>query len=328
MNQTLISVIVPVYNLEGELPRCLNSICAQTHQELEIIVVDDGSRDGSRAVIEDYARRDVRIKPIFKENGGVTSARLRGISEATGAWIGFIDGDDEIEPEMYERLLKNAEKYGADISHCGYQMVFSDGRVNHFYNSGLVKEQDSDTAVRDLLEGTLVEPGLCNKLFRRELFTGLAERMDPSIRINEDLLMNYYLFSAAEKAVFDDWCPYHYIIRSTSASRGKLNEHKIYDPIRVKEIILADASEALRQDARRALVNTCVYGYCGLVSSEEALAQTARREVRHKLMEHREAVGQLPRRTRLLAELILRTPGLFRVVYPVYVRRFQKSKYD
>ena len=139
MNQTLISVIVPVYNLEGELPRCLNSICAQTHQELEIIVVDDGSRDGSRAVIEDYARRDVRIKPIFKENGGVTSARLRGISKATGAWIGFIDGDDEIEPEMYERLLKNAEKYGADISHCGYQMVFSDGRVNHFHNSGIIR---------------------------------------------------------------------------------------------------------------------------------------------------------------------------------------------
>ena len=328
MKQTMISVIVPVYNLEKDLPRCLDSICAQNHRALEIIVVDDGSRDGSRAVIEDYARRDARIKPIFKENGGVTSARLRGISESTGAWIGFIDGDDEIEPEMYARMLKNAEKYGADISHCGYQMVFSDGRVNHFYNSGVIREQDSDTAIRDLLEGTLVEPGLCNKLYRRELFAGLAERMDPSIRINEDLLMNYYLFSAAEKAVFDDWCPYHYIVRGGSASRSKLSEHKIYDPIRVKEIILADASEELRTDARRALVNTCVYCYCGLVSSEEALARAARREIRRKLIDHREAAALLPRRTRLLAELILRTPGLFRVVYPVYQTCFQKKIYD
>jgi len=324
----MISVIVPVYNLEKDLPRCLDSILGQTHRALEIIVVDDGSHDGSRAVMEDYARRDPRIKPIFKENGGVTSARLRGVAEATGAWVGFIDGDDEIEPDMYERLLKNAEAYGADISHCGYQMVFHDGRVNHFHNSGLVKEQDSDTAVRDLLEGTLVEPGLCNKLYRRKLFTGLAERMDPSIRINEDLLMNYYLFKAASKAVFDDWCPYHYIVRDGSASRSKLSEHKIYDPIRVKEIILADVSEELRPDARRALVNTSVYCYCGLVSSEEALVRTARREIRCKLIDHRDAVTLLPRRTRLLAEMILRTPGLFRVVYPVYQTCFQKKKYD
>ena len=328
MKQTMISVIVPVYNLEKDLPRCLDSICTQTHRELEIIVVDDGSRDGSRAVIEVYARRDVRIKPIFKENGGVTSARLRGISESTGAWVGFIDGDDEIEPQMYERLLENAAKYNADISHCGYQMVFSDGRVNHFYNSGVIREQDSATAIRDLLEGTLVEPGLWNKLYRRELFAGLAERMDSSIRINEDLLMNYYLFSAAERAVFDDWCPYHYIVRTGSASRARLNEHKIYDPIRVKEIILADAPEELRLDAKRALVNTCVYCYCGLVSSKEDLAKNARREIRQKMKAHRNAVAILPRRTRLLAELILRTPGLFRVVYPIYQKHFQKKKYD
>ena len=328
MGEMTISVIVPVYNLEKDLPRCLDSILGQTHRALEIIVVDDGSRDGSRAVIEDYARRDARIKPIFKENGGVTSARLRGIAESAGAWIGFVDGDDEIEPDMYERLMNNAEAYGADISHCGYQMVFHDGRVNHFHNSGLVKEQDSDTAVRDLLEGTMVEPGLCNKLYRRELFAGLSERMDPSIRINEDLLMNYYLFRAASKAVFDDWCPYHYIIRGGSASRSKLSEHKIYDPIRVKEIILADASEELRPDAKRALVNTCVYCYCGLTVSEEAFVQTARREVRRKLMDQRESVAQLPRRTRLLAEMILRTPSLFRVVYPIYQKHFQKKKYD
>lgn len=323
-----ISVIVPVYNLEKDLSRCLESICAQTHRELEIVVVDDGSRDGSRSIIADYARRDSRIKAVYKENGGVTSARLRGIEEATGAWIGFVDGDDEIEPDMYERLLKNAETYGADISHCGYQMVFHDGRVNYFHNSGLVKEQDSATAVRDLLEGTLVEPGLCNKLFRRELFDGLAERMDPTIRINEDLLMNYYLFKGAPKSVFDDWCPYHYIVRAGSASRLKLSEHKIYDPIRVKEIILADAPEELRRDARRALVNTCVYCYCGLVSSKEELAGNARREIRKKMKAHSDAVALLPGRTRLLAEMILHTPGLFRLAYPVYQTCFQKKKYD
>lgn len=322
----ILSVIVPVYNLESELSRCLDSILAQTHGALEVIVVDDGSRDGSRAVMEDYARRDDRVKPIFKENGGVTSARLRGVAEATGEWIGFVDGDDEIEPDMYERLLENTRKYGADISHCGYQMVFSDGRVHYFHNSGCIREQDPDTAIRDLLEGTLVEPGLCNKLYRRELFRDL--QLPTDIRINEDLLMNYYLFKAAKHAVFEDRCPYHYIIREGSASRSRLNEHRLYDPIRVKELILQDCAEVLRPDAERALVNTCIYTYCGTVFDSSALSNRAAKDLRRTMAAHRSALSALPKRTRLLGELILRTPRIFRLLYPVYVRYFQKSKYD
>lgn len=323
-----ISVIVPVYNLEKELPRCLESILAQTHENIEVVAVDDGSSDGSRKVLEDFAVRDSRVKAIFKENGGVTSARLRGVAEAAGDWIGFVDGDDEIEPDMYERLLINAEKHGAEISHCGYRMVFADGRVNFFHNTGLIREQTRETAIRDLLEGALVEPGLCNKLYRRELFEGMAERMDPSIRINEDLLMNYYLFSAAEQAVFEDWCPYHYIVRGTSASRSKLNEHRIYDPIRVKERIASDVPEELLPDARRALVNTCVYSYCGLVMEREYPVAEAKAYLRGKLKEHQEWCGLLPKRTKLLAELIVKAPALFRTVYPLYVRFLQKSQYD
>lgn len=327
MNHT-ISIVVPVFNLEKELSRCLDSILAQTHRNIEVIVVDDGSSDGSWQVMEFHASKDCRVKPIFKENGGVTSARLRGIEEASGEWIGFVDGDDEIEPDMYERLLSNAIAYRADISHCGYQMVFSDGRVNYFHNSGYIKEQDTVTAVRDLLEGTLVEPGLCNKLYRRELFSGIASRIDTSIRINEDLLMNYYLFSAAKKSVFSDWCPYHYIIRSTSASRTKLNDHKIFDPSRVKEIILADAPEELLTDARRALVNTCVYSYCGLVLEKEYDVRPAKKFLRSQLKNHYNWCASLPKRTKLLADLIVKTPRVFALIYPVYIRFFQKSQYD
>ena len=328
MKQPKISVIVPIYNLEKELPRCLDSICAQTYTNMEIIPVDDGSRDGSRAVIEQYTRQDSRIKPIYKENGGVTSARLCGISSATGDWVGFIDGDDEIEPDMYARLLHNAHKFDADISHCGYQMIFNDGRIHYFHNSGQIREQDPVTAIRDLLEGTLVEPGQCNKLYRRTLFSGLTERIDTTIRINEDLLMNYYLFKAATKAVFEDWCPYHYIVRRSSASRAGLNEHKAYDPIRVKELIVADADPELHTDALRALASTCVHGYCGMVCADGELARTARKKIRSRLLQIPEGVSALPSRARLLAALIIRTPWLFRLIYPVYRTWFQKKKYD
>lgn len=319
-----ISVIVPVYNVAADLPRCLDSILAQTYSNIEIVAVDDGSPDGSGEILHQYAEKYANLRVIHKENGGVTSARLCGVREASGEWIGFIDGDDEIEPDMYQRLLENALKYNADVSHCGYQMVFSDGRVNHFHNSGIIREQDSDTAIRDLLEGTLVEPGLWNKLYRRELFQGLQMPMD--IRINEDLLMNYYLFSAAEKAVFEDWCPYHYIVREGSASRAKLNEHKIYDPIKVKKIILEKVSAENSENAQRAFMTTCVYTYCGLIS--EPNAQKHRDAVCKELVSHKQWVKLLPKRTKLLAELAICAPSLLNFIYPVYANHFQAKKYD
>ena len=255
----LISVVVPVYNLENYLEKTLNSICTQTYPDLEIIVVNDGSSDDTAALADACASEDSRIKVIHKENGGVTSARLRGIAEASGEWIGFVDGDDYIEPNMYERLLENALKYKADISHCGYQMVFPN-RVDYYYNTGRVVHQDRITALRDLLTGNFVEPGIWNKLYRRELFRDLEQSMDISIRINEDLLMNYWLFKAANTAVFEDVCPYHYLVRKGSAANSELNEHKLWDPLRVTHILLADVPEEVEPIVYRKLIHALISG--------------------------------------------------------------------
>ena len=254
----LISIIVPVYNISKDLPNCLNSILAQTYPNIEVVAVDDGSIDSSGAILDHYAEKHSNIRVIHKENGGVTSARLRGIQEATGEWIAFVDGDDEVEPDMYERLLSNAKMYDAQISHCGYQLCLPDGRVNYFYNTGILVKQDQKTALRELLSGSIIEPGLCNKLFHKSLFHSLlhGKAFDTSIKINEDLLMNFYLFSAADTSVFEDWCPYHYMAREGSATRAKRNPHKIYDPIRVKEIIRQNAPADIRDDAQRAYINT------------------------------------------------------------------------
>lgn len=235
-----ISIIIPAYNIEKELARTLDSVLVQTYENMEIIVVNDGSKDGTGAVIDAYAAKDSRIKAIHKENGGVTSARLRGLAEATGDWIGFVDGDDWIEPDMYAHLMKNAREYGADISHCGYRMVFPNGRVDWYYNTGRLVEQDRKTGLRDLVEGKFVEPGLVNKLFRTSLFTDLDRRMDTSIKINEDVLMNYYLFKESSRAVYEDFCPYHYVLRAGSAATSRVNIHQLEDPIKVSRIIWKD----------------------------------------------------------------------------------------
>lgn len=325
----LISVVVPVYNVAKELPRCLDSILAQQYSNIEIVAVDDGSSDKSGKILDQYAQKHSNVRVIHKENAGVTSARLRGVADAHGEWIGFVDGDDEIQPEMYERLLQNAAKYHAEISHCGYEMIFPDGRVNYFHNTGLLVQQDKTTALRELLSGERVEPGLCNKLFHKTLFYRLLHdrTMPLDIKINEDLLMNYYLFSAAEQSVFDDWCPYHYIVRKKSASRDKLNLCKIYDPIRVKDIICKIATDDMKSDAQRAYLNTCINTYHMLLYAGKEFQKDLQR-VRVQLIKKKYFFCLLGRKRALMARLITRTPFVYKFIYSFYCRFFQKSMYS
>ena len=325
----LISVIIPAYNVAPCLPRCLDSVLAQTYTFLEIIVINDGSTDKTGEVIERYSKLDSRIISVHKENGGVTQARLEGIKRAKGDYIGFVDGDDCIEADMYERLLRNALKFNAQISHCGYQMCFADGRVHYFHNTGYLVKQDRITALKELLSGSRIEPGLCNKLFHKTLLHSLFHdtEMDTSIKINEDLLMNFYLFSKAETTVFDDWCPYHYIVRENSASRAELSENKIYDPIKVKKIILSMAEEELAAEAKRAYINTCINIYHVLLVAGKEYKKDLKK-IRNLLKEEKNIFTWVGVKRALMVMLITETPIVYKIVYCIYAKYFQKKVYS
>lgn len=232
--QVEVSIIIPAYNIAPYVGKCLESVLAQSLKNIEIIVVDDGSEDNTVEVIRAYADRDRRIRLIQKANGGVTSARLMGIQAAEGEYIGFVDGDDTIDADMFERLLKNAKKYHADISHCGYQMVFPN-RIDYYYNTGRMIQQNNMTGLKDLISGEFVEPGLWNKLFHKKLFSKMMKKdfMDVKIKYNEDLLMNYYLFKESNHAIYEDWCPYNYLVRNNSATSASISVQKLTDPIKV-----------------------------------------------------------------------------------------------
>ena len=156
-----------------------------------------------------------------------------------------MDGDDYIDPDMYERLLCNALKTGADISHCGYQKHYSD-HIAQFGCTEKVAVSDQREGLKKLLSGK-TEPGLWNKLYRRSLFYDILQnnRVDPTIKNTEDRLMNYYLFREAEKSVYEGFCPYHYIVRSGSATHPRIMDAKRRDPIRVWEIILEETKKDL-----------------------------------------------------------------------------------
>ena len=137
--ENLISVIVPAYNVAQWISKCLESIMNQTYKKLEIIVIDDGSTDETPQILDRYANIDSRIKVVHQKNSGLVKVRNKGIELASGEYVAFVDGDDTIIPEMYERLLKNALKYDADISHCGVCFCFSDGHEEQHYGTGYLK---------------------------------------------------------------------------------------------------------------------------------------------------------------------------------------------
>lgn len=323
MQDNMISVIIPAYNCAQWLPRCLESLLNQTYPNLEIIVVNDGSKDNTIEVMTDYTDRYEHVKLITKKNGGEYAARVTGVEHARGSWVAFVDADDEVDPDMYERLMCNAQTYNAQISHCGFKMVYSDGKIVYLHNTGELRIQNRETALRDLLEEIIVENGLPGKLFRKELFVGIKERMDFSIVNNGDMLMNYYLFEKIETAVFEDFCPYHYLQRQGSASRQKLNKHIIYDPIRVRQILVDHCTDEMRNDVRCALARMCLISYRRIAMESRAEYREDREKVRELIAQQLPYAHLLPKRNAVLVKLISRAPWVFDLLYPPFEKMFR-----
>ena len=235
----LLSVIIPVYNLEKYIDKCLDSLLAQTYSNLEIIVVNDGSTDKSLSILIEYKKKDSRIQIIDKQNEGVSKARLDGMKRATGQYIGFVDGDDIVEKDMFELLMNNAIKYNADISHCGYSMDFPNGHSDKYYGTDRIVIQNNKEGLKDLLEGKFIEPGLWNKIYKKSLIEDFIENkdMDYSIKNLEDLLVNYFLFKQSNLSIYEDKCKYHYTIRKGSAATKK-SRNKYEYPLKVIKRIM------------------------------------------------------------------------------------------
>lgn len=235
----LLTIVIPAYNIEKYISRCLESLINQTYPYLEIIVVNDGSTDSTPDILNEYVKKDKRIKVIHKLNEGVSIARLEGMKQATGIYIGFVDGDDTVDEDMFELLMNNASKYDADISHCGYVMDFPDGHSDKYHGTKKMIIQDHNQGLIDLLEGKFVEPGLVNKIYKKWLIDRFINNsyMDYSIKNYEDLLVNYFLFKESNKAVYEDVCKYHYMIRKSSAATG-VSRNKFEDPVKVMKILI------------------------------------------------------------------------------------------
>lgn len=329
MAQPLLSVIIPAYNVEHYLENCLNSVLNQSYSNIEILLVDDGSTDNTGKIADHYQEvYSDRLKAIHTENRGVTMARFEGFNASSGEWIGFTDSDDEIEPDMYERLIDNAVKYDVEISHCGHKTIVNGGeRIHEFYNTGRLEIQNKREGMKSLLNGQF-EPSLWTKLYRRDLLSRVVQDkvINTSIKYNEDILMNYYLFKLAERTVLEDFCGYHYLARDDSATRKEFQKEKVLDPVKVRRQILDDASKEFKDIAERNYLTACMNAYEALYNHPEFVEDYKKLK---KILNDNHDKWQLLRKKELLKlRILMKSPWLYHHLYLVYSNTLQKKQYE
>lgn len=240
-----LSIIIPVYNKAEYLASCVDSVLNQTFTDFELILVDDGSTDGSGTLCDHYARSDQRVVVIHQINQGVSVARNSGLDAAKGSYIGFADGDDLLEPDMYEILLDLAKEHQADVVVCGVKKVFPT-KIELFYGTDQTRVYDTDGALDALLRKEFLR-SVYDKVYK----VNIAKSAAFEGRINEDILYNFMVLQRASKTVFHDVIKYNYIIRDSSVSMTGFSD-KWMDTIAFSRRIVSICRDTMPQLLSRA----------------------------------------------------------------------------
>lgn len=209
----MISVIVPIYNVECYLRQCIDSILCQTYRDLEIVLIDDGSLDKSGEICDEYAKRDNRIIVFHTENHGLSAARNLGLNEAKGDYIGFVDSDDWIEPDMYERLFQSLNETAADICNSGVKREYLKSGIDGKNCSGLFYGPDAIQIL--ILEQ--IESGVWNKLYKKKCWDNIRF---PEGHNYEDIATLYKVFLKINTICCNPKILYHYRMRESSIAHN------------------------------------------------------------------------------------------------------------
>lgn len=245
MEKQGISIIVPIYNTEKYLDRCISSLIHQSYKMIEIILVDDGSTDNSSDVCKKYQKRDERIKLISQSNKGQSAARLTGLKNSKYDFIGFVDSDDWVDEEMFNELMDKVNKYGCDIVSSGFFREFeSNGRIQEIfdcYEEGLYDDLDRDIYISMLWNENIDDYGmycsLWTKIFKKEILEEVLNEIDKRVIYGEDALTFYSYMLKCKSAYVIKKSYYHYCVRQNSISRTPderfiLNSYYLYSGLK------------------------------------------------------------------------------------------------
>ncbi len=220
----LISVIIPVYKVREYLPKCIDSVIGQDYENLEVILVNDGSPDDCGEICDEYASRDGRIKVIHKPNGGLSSARNAAIDVSKGEYLTFVDSDDCIDSDYCSFLYGLLEKHGADISVTPFRPVDIDGNDRSRQFSGAESVLGAETAMKVMFARDSISWAAQGKLYKRSLFDGVRY---PVGALMEDKATTYKLYAKCDRIAYCDTPKYNYLLRQGSIMHSKVTDKHI-----------------------------------------------------------------------------------------------------
>ena len=257
---SLISVIVPIYNVEKYLDRCVDSVINQTYKNLEIILVDDGSPDNCPKMCGDYAKKDSRIKVVHKKNGGLSDARNAGMKVATGEYVSFIDSDDYISLDFYETLLQTIVDNDSDIVECSVVKFYEDNNFDEYSDDLKVTNYDTLYALDGLINENPFKQHVWNKLYKSSVALDIPYAVG---KLNEDEFWTYQVFGKAKKVTRINKTMYYYFQRGSSIMGNGYNIKRL-DALEGKmnrQAYIEKNFPTLATKAKVDLYGSCIFAY-------------------------------------------------------------------
>lgn len=319
--ENLVSIIIPVYNVEKYLNKCIESVVSQTYKNLDIIIIDDGSKDSSGKMCDEWASKDKRIRVIHKTNGGLSDARNVGIEHAKGNYISFVDSDDFIENDMIEVLLKEIKENNCDISICGYYKTYVD-KDEIIDNSKEIFVMNKIEAIDRMNILGSYDVSAWGKLFNISLIKDIRF---PVGKLSEDWFVMYKIFYNANRICYNPNPKYHYVQRAGGISK---NNPKInYDAIQAAKECMEFIEEKCPNIIENATIMYCianmgVYNSCILYNKED-------KEVYSNIKKHLKTLlnsKNISIKKKIQFWILVRTKIIYRLIYKVYYSNIRQKK--
>lgn len=324
--ESLISVIIPVYNNEKYLCDCIESILAQTYRNIQIIAIDDGSTDKSGEILDQYAKKDNRVEVHHIQNSGVSTARNIGLKHALGEYITFVDSDDTVALDMYEVLLNQFYMNDVDIVHSGYEKIRLDGTSKPVLGTNEKYCFDCVEGLLHFIKGDLFTGALWNKIYKRSILENLS--FDANIKINEDVLFNFYAFKKAKSTVLIDKPLYRYYERDNASTKRTASRKKAFDcTVVAKTMYMESQNEAYEVTARTRYIRELMNYYRVLIYGGIKETSDERKKIKntltHLLMEENEIKKKYISNYRMMTMC----PSIYVIFYSIY-DKIRKPNWD
>ena len=314
----LISIIVPIYNVEKYLEKCIDSILCQTYTNFELILVDDGSPDSCGKICDTYKEKDSRIIVIHKENGGLSSARNAGLDIAKGEYIGFVDSDDYVEPFMYAELLNAVLKDKCKLAVCNINYVFEDGKVITKVKNASNKIFKFEDAILEMNTYRLFDMGAWSKLYHRSLFD---EIRFPERKLSEDFYIMYKIFDKAQKVTYVAKSCYNYLQRKNSITKNKKINHDFASAAYEQMIYLDEKYPELEVVAHTSYASSILTVYDFYLKNRVECSRETKKQfigIVKENMSFIKKAGYLSKAKRIQFRLFIVCPRIYNLVFVFY----------